>query len=607
MVMAVVFMILSQLKSRYLLFSVLWLIGIGLLFLDYVLPFRGSFSYDQFWLGILFCMLPVVFLVFDKSVSSVGKMFTLLIWSVTLYLPKVLRSPSFFNFQDETYHFQVLTLIHEQGTLFVAPTILNKLPVILHYPGLELLTNSLVSTTGLTLFPTSVFVIGVLHSIVPLFIFLMVRRIFHNDVIGAIGAFLFMCNPSYIFFDSLFSYESLGIFLSVFLVFLLTEMFLSTGNKKRLFLCLSSIVFLGIVITHPFSTYMVILFLLILAIVQYRTNGKKSYEEKSFSYFALLAVSILLAWQVYSAPGTVTYFAQLASQRISSILSFFAPGGQRVLFASSPLPSYEVYVDYLYFPLILLLSALSLYYIYKDKFHNTFIDSFVVFGPLLTFLLFLLVPTGADEIAYRSMPFLFIGLAPILAYGVNRVTQYRHRHRRYLLKVFVFAAVVLIAIAGISLRGDESGRFLGSSNFASGPSAVTSNVVSASTWFASVAGRYNNIMGDETTSIVFGGFGVQNVVTYDAWDVFYPKTVNATVTGTLIISNITYLVVDNRLTEFLAQYGYYFEADQVNVKNLPSYGVTQPLPAVCVNKFANSTFFNRLYSNGNISIYNFNP
>lgn len=518
----------------------------------------------------------------------------------------MLRSPGFFNFQDESLHFQSLTLLHESGTLTFTPTILNKLPVLLHYPGLELVTNSFASVTGLSLFSAAVLLVGIFHILQPVFVFLMVRNVFSSNRIAAIGAFVFACNPSYIFFDSLFSYESLGILLFVFLVFLLSKTYTATSNK-RLLLCLSLLTLFTLVFTHPFSSYMFILFAGFLAIVQLIRTRKGFDKEKlagtPFVNFALLAVIFVIAYIVCSAPTTITDFMQLFIQRINSVVNFFVPKGegQRALFSKSLLPRYEVIIDYFYFPIVLMLSTIAVYHVRKDRLRSTFVYSFVIYGPLILLLSLPLILTGAAEITYRALPFLFVGVAPIIAYGANKTFQ----NKKFYLKIFVFVALILIAIGGISFRGDESGRFLGASTFSSGPSAVTSDLISASNWFEQNAGRYNIMMGDAASSTVFGGLGVQNVVTYGAWNVFFPDTINGTVIGTLISSNVTYVIVDKRLTEYTSQNGFYFDAAQLTLPNPLDYGRNQTLPVDCLTKFNNNSLFTRIYSNDNITIYLF--
>ncbi len=546
-------------------------------------------------------MIPTIFLLFKKNSALHEKLGTIFFWGVILYLPKILRSPSFFNFQDEVLHYQVLTLLHETGNLSFTPTILQKLPVIMNYPGLELVTNSFSTITGLSLFTSAIFFVGILHLLQPIILFLIVKNISASNRVASIAAFIYACNPSYIFFNSLFSYESLGIVLFLVLTWLLSK---NLTNVKRIFFYSFLLVLFALICTHPFSTYMFLFLLIIITSTQFyfrKREAKYKNIKGSFLLITLLTVTITLSWIIFTAPITITDFTQLLSQRFNSIINLFMEGSPRTLFSRSLLPNYEITINYLYFPLLFLLSVIGVWYLRREKFKNALFRAFIVYGPFLVFLSLPLVFTGAAELSYRAMPFLFVGVAPVIAYGVEKILS----HKYILLKGLVVVSIVLIAIGGISFRGDESGRFSNSANFAAGPSAVTPDVIAASNWFTQHMGRYNTIMGDATVSIVFGGLGIQNVITYNAWSVFFPDTINNTVIITLISNNISYLVVDKRLTQYTSQDGFYFHVAELSINNPQGYGSTMTLPPACLEKFENNYLFKSIYENGNIIIYHF--
>lgn len=593
---------LFQSKSRFLVLGILWAIGITFLVFDYGSQFRGNLSYVQFWLGILFCMIPAFFLLLDNAFSWRGKVFVLFMWGTTLYVPKVLRSPNFLNFQDEILHFQTLKLIYESGTLGINPTIFK---ISMYYPGLELLAVSLKSVTTLSLFSTAILLIGLIHSLLPVFIFLILKKIASSDRIAALGAFIFTSNPRYFFFHSSFGYESLGIFFVALLVFLITKKAYE-ANNALFFSCLSLVVLPALAITHHFSSDMFLLFLIILILLQFYKNviSEKSTMEKLHIHFVLLAATFIFAWQTYCATISINYFQGLLTYRIDRILNFLIFGEQRALFLHSPLPNYEIFIDtYLYIPLILLLSGLGVYFIRKErKLRNTFVHSCILYGPLLTFLSLPLILTYSADIAYRSWSFLFMGVSFVVAHAVNKMIQ----QKNFLTKTFAFSAVVLIIIAGISLGDNESGRFLGSSKLVSGPVAITSDVVCASSWFEGKEGRYNNLLGDLTIHWVFGGYGVQNATTFEAWNVFFPKTISNSVISALEMQSIGYVIADRRITESLGQFGFYFSRTELDIEDHPGYGSAQPLPKECLDKFDDGVFLSRMYSNGNITIYKIN-
>ncbi|EMR74266.1 hypothetical protein MCGE09_00426 [Thaumarchaeota archaeon SCGC AB-539-E09] len=592
---------LFQRKSRFFLLGTLWLFGILLLVLDYLIPFRGALSYTQFWTGILLCMISALILLLDNDFSCRGKVFVLFNWGATLYLPKVLRSPFFLNLQDELLHFQTLKLIYESGTLNITPTIFE---VSKYYPGLELLTLPIKLVTNLSLFHTAILLIGFIQSLLPVFIFLIFKNITLSERISALGAFIFTSNTSFFCLDSMFSYESLGIFFVVVLLLLIFKTSCTT-EFQLFFSFLSLIVVTSLIITHHFSSYMFLSFSIILVAVQYykNTTNKAITGYKSHIRFTLLTIISISAWLTYVATITINYLGGIFIDRIKHIVSFSILGEKRELFWQSSLPVYEVFIGYLYIPLILLLSGFGIHYLHnKDKIQNIYVYSFIVYGPLLYCLSLLLIPTYSQDIANRSWPFLFIGVSFVVAHSLDNVV----RQRNFLIKIFTFIAVVLVMIGGISLGDNPSGRFLGSINLVSGPATITSDVIYASNWFEEKNGRYNKIIGDSTIHWVFGGYGVQDATTWEAWKVFFPKTINDTVIYTLKNYEIQYVIVDKRITEFLAKYKCYFNRVELNIKKHPGYGRTKPLPKECIEKFDNSIFFTRVYSNDNIIIYKIN-
>jgi len=595
--------------TRLLALGTSWAIGIVLLVSNYYWPFRGGLSYAQFWLGILFCMIPASFLILGNAFSRGSKALVLFVWGVTLYLPKVLRTPEFFINRDELSHFQTLKLIYESGSLNINHTVFKAS---IYYPGLELLTVSLKSITNLSLFSTGILLIGFIHSLSLVFIFLLFEKITSSTRIAALGAFLYTANTGFTYFGCLFSYESLGIFLVVLLLFLISKG-LHEMNSMRILSSLSLIVVSALVITHHFSSYMLLLFLIILILVQFYKNviSKKSIDKKSYLNFALLTATLIFGWLIYVATISIEYLGGILTDRLYNILKFSIFEGQRQLFWQSPLPNYEVFIDtYTYIPLILLFSGLGVYFIIKErKVHNTFIYALIVYGPVLYFLSLSLIPTYSADIAYRSWSFLFIGASFVVAFATDRMIQrkkVKFLSHQPLLKIFSFVAITLIFVGGISISLPEPVRFSAPPKFATGPSSMSFDVFHSADWFQNYFGRYNNIVGDLTIEDAFGAYGIQNARAWLAWEVFFPKIIDNHVLDNLKGFQDKYLITNALMSRYLAESGFYFKQGELHIEEHPGYGRTQPLPKECLDKFDNSIFFNRMYTNGNITIYKIN-
>jgi hypothetical protein len=346
---------------------------------------------------------------------------------------------------------------------------------------------------------------------------------------------------------------------------------------------------------------MFLLFMFILVVNNIR-NRIKSIGKNLYLLFAIFSAVFIFSWMMFNATIVFGFYKGILSTRIEHIVNFVLSTEQRVLFRASSLPTYEIFIDkYLYVPLTLLFSWLGVYVIHKEKSdRNDFIRSLIVFGPILFSLSLFLLPTNSQEIAYRIWPFLFVGISLALAHGLNNIIK----RRNYLLRIFAIVAAILIIVAGISLDDMLFGRFNGSTTLVSGPD-LTYDVICASNWFEVNNGKYNTVLGDRTVQLVFGGYGMQNVGynIYEGWRVFFPKTIDSSVKDTLYFYNIQFVIVNELISKGLAKYRFYFSTAELNIKDHPGYGDTQPLPRECLYKFDISAYFDRVFSDGRTHIY----
>src|SRR5215475_3507931 len=101
----------------------------------------ASSGYTLFWVGLIFIFLPIAFYVFREQTSRNERVLLLAFLGVALYLVKVLEYPLYFTFFDEFLHWRTAQDILATGHLFTPNSLL---PVSPFFPGLELVTDSLV-------------------------------------------------------------------------------------------------------------------------------------------------------------------------------------------------------------------------------------------------------------------------------------------------------------------------------------------------------------------------------------------------------------------------------------------------------------------------------
>jgi hypothetical protein len=209
------------------------------------------------------------------------------------------------------------------------------------------------------------------------------------------------------------------------------------------------------------------------------------------------------------------------------------------------------------------------------------------------------VPPGA-ELAYRSWPFLFLGVGMFGAIALRRVEQ-RMRHRGPVLAHGLMIGVVTLVIAGGVVIGDnEAGRFPRPPETAAGPEAVTGDSIAAAQWFDRRAGRYNRFVADNGSQLVFATFGFQEALGYGNWLPFVaPSTPK--IPDRLHDLGVKYVVIDRRVTELPPRYGYYFGQEELYSAGLAFSGRT--FPRRLVDRFDDVPTLDRIYDNGNIVIY----
>ncbi len=603
----------NQNFSKLLVLALILTLGVILLAITYYLAYDGKFYNSLFWISVLSFGVPIFLMISDENTSQNNKIFILFLFGTILYVMRMLPSTIHFHFGDELLHFQTTELIYETGSLDVASTFeISK-----YYPGLELLATFLKYFTNLNIFPIAKILIGIIHSFVLVFIYLFLKEICYSERIAAIGTFIYATNPLYIFFDALFSYESVGVFFVVLGLYIVSKILLK-GNS--LFLSALAIIILsGLVVTHHLSSFMFLLFTIILVLTQsYKKLYKSHLSQKWSLKFTLLTVTLIFGWLVYVATIAIRYLSKTFTERFLKIFELSLFGGEETNLLSgslsySLLPNYEFIIDtFLYIPLLLLLASIGIYLFKKKENNNVLTYTMIIYGPILYLLSLGLLPTSGSELAQRLWGFVYIGLSFVVAVAIDKLMTSDMKNsfskRSTLTNTFLFFILIIVLVGGISTGNKPVHREpdLLSPKLVSGAGSITTDVIYASEWFEGKLGRHNKMVGERTVSIIFNTYGNQDVERWAAWKIFIPKEIDGEVLSTIRTFYLEYYIVDTRVSSSLAEYGYYFDKSE-NYKNFyPIYGSTEPLPKESLDKFNNNKLFYKFYDNNNIKIYRIN-
>lgn len=564
------------------LITVLWMAGAFLVALTYLLLHTKLIFFTSiFWTGILLSGIAT-YIVISGDNKTHTKLCFLFLFGLILYLPHVLSSPNYYHLYDEMNHYQSSTLVYENGSLNINSSfVISK-----YYPTLEILTVFFKNIDGDTIFNSGLIIVGIIHSLTIVFLYLFFRNIC-SAKIASIGAFAYFFNNSYTYTDSWVSYESIGFPLLVICLFAVSYNY----NKIRM-VPVQFILILGLVATHHFSSYIFLLFLLILLFVKRNEHGEVFVRIRMLT---ILTATLIFTWLTFVVPKTLVYYFNILGPSLEGVAGrlLFAQRVSEILSNSFlDIPYYELFIRrYLYIPLILIFMLIGLYYLNNKKRLDAYAVAMVIFSAMF-FMSLIGMVTSSFEIS-RFSTFGFTGIAFFIGISINEFNK--HKILKFLIVIFI----VIILIGGISLGTASPYRGSYSGNVAFGQQTITIDSISSAEWSEKYMGKYNTIASDHTTGAVLEYYGMQRSITN--WEIFYPTKVDGNVTYDLRYNNASYVATDERITKYTSELHYYFSRDELYMNN--SYGNTKPFPIDLIKKFDNSEFFAKIYDNGDINIY----
>lgn len=269
-----------------------------------------------FWVGIILLLLPGVIRVIMPDVRRSERLAILLIVGLALYLVKVLYSPVMFTYLDELQHWRTVQDILISHHLYGLNPILTVSAV---YPGLEIVTDALISLTGLTIFQAGLLVIGVGRLIAVLALFLLFERISTSSHIAGIGTLLYMANPHFFLFDAQFAYESLALPLAMLTLYCAVRYARITGKGKLGFGLSVLGGMVAVIVTHHVTSFVLAsIFLVWTFIILIKVQPiLNRFVPTWIGIFGLIGI---VAWITFVATQAITYLASPLSSAINDLV-----------------------------------------------------------------------------------------------------------------------------------------------------------------------------------------------------------------------------------------------------------------------------------------------
>lgn len=569
-----------------------------------------------FWLGLAVIYAPIAYRLLGSGAGRAERLGLVLTLALSLYLVKVLRSPAEFTRFDElgwwrATHESILT-----GGLF-EPNPLN--PATAGFPSLAAVTAALSQLSGLSIFHAGLIVIGLARFVLILALFLFLERITGSARGAGVGVVVYACNPSFLYFDVQFGYESLA--LAVAAAFLLATLRWSRieraagGAKVTEVAALVVLLACGLAVTHHMTSLALVGFLCLWWALRWLRLRRGDLTEASRMGPLLAAAAMVVAfapWFAFVAgTETISELGGLFSRAFNSIVDLASGSqGSKKLFSgageSQPLAARALALASV-IPIIAVLAA-GLRVLWRERVRDSLWLALAVVAVLYPVTLGLRLTEAGSETSQRASEFVFLGVAFLAAVLVSRLRPGEpgsvvRRLRRVLLQG-VLTAVALLTFAGAFLLGElQATRQPGSYLVGAEDRSVTPQGVAAAEFAAVHLEPRSRLLADRTNATLLGSYGGMDPIfgRYDGISLphvlFAPRFEHAD-ERVIHGQSLSFVVVDRRLSREPPLIGYYVESDEPG-----AFVRRRAVGPRILEKLRSVPNVSKIYSNGPIVIY----
>lgn len=554
-----------------------------------------------FWLGMLVVFVPIAGRLSYPTIARGERVGLVVLLGMYLYLIKVLHSPSLFTFADELMHWRTADDILRRDELFRYNALL---PISAYYPGLEIVTAALCKLTGLSIFASGVIVLGAARLVFVTGLYLFFEYVSRSPYLAGLASLLYMANPNYVFFGAQFAYESLSLpLMTLVLVIVAYGERVPPHDYWRVFLVALPAA-AAVVVTHHLTTYALIVILLgwTLALLVCKSWSRACFIGALVSVILLLSV----LWSTFVAPRTSSYLIpqfNAALVELKGLLRGEMVG--RRLFSSSTgqvSPLWERLTGLASVGLIMLVLPLGLRSIwrrYRGAAAALALALLTLAYPLSLVLRF--TRLGA-EISNRSSEFLFVALAFVLAAGIVRL-QAPAFVRQATPALFVVWSLIVFS-GGVIIGWAPWARLPGPYMVIADSRSIEPEGVAAATWMRDLVGPRQRLATDRINRLLMGSYGRQSPITsygnqLQVSLLFLSPTLGDEERDIIHQGDITYAVVDQRLSASLPTLGIYFERGEPRSAEQRKHA----LDIKAIEKFDQLRGVGRVFDSGNLVVY----
>jgi hypothetical protein len=566
-----------------------------------------------FWAGLVAIYAPIAFRLLSASASRGERIALVALLSVSLFLVKLLYSPLQFSFYDELGWWRATHDLLDSGHPFSSNPLVITTPA---FPGLDLLTAPLAALGRLSVFDAGTIAIGVVRTAFALALFLFFERATRSSRAAGIGVAVYACNPSFLYFNAQFAYESIALLIGLALL-LVTVRWAETHDAAaergtRSLIAAMTLLACTLTVTHHMTSYAIFALLVTWAILaELSEPAPGARRPDSLLETAALPAIVLgvtaSAWFIFVAGGTtVTELGDILTGAIRSVADLifagsgpkrpFEAGGQSNTWLARGVAVVSVLT-------LLLVIPLGLRAIWRRSASDPLARALALLAVLYVVTLGLRLTHNGTETSQRASEFVFLGLAFLAAVVVNDLRGPRggpHRGRAAAL-VATLATLVFLGgfIVGEPPQGRQPGPFLVSAERRS----ISAQGLAAAEFAAAELPAGSKIVVDHANATLMASYGgldpvMRRVDGIPVSHVFFGRYFTRSARRLIRKGHIAYIVVDRRLSHSPPVGGYYFTRQEPG-----AFERTEPIYPSSLSKFRLVNGLTKVYGNGAIAIY----
>lgn len=566
-----------------------------------------------FWGGLIVIYMPLTLRLFSVSASRAERLCVCLLLGFALYLVKLLYSPTGFVLHDE------LATWRQTSDLFLSGQPLSENPIVngyAGYPGLHAITAAFSHLTDLRIFLSGTIIIGVARVLLIAALFLFFERALNSARAAGIAVAIYACNPSFLYFDSQYGYESMALVIGATILLLALQWTNpdSPGRGWNSYGMVAAMVVLAatVAVSHHMTSYAMTAFLALWAVtiaVSPRSPSRKRHawiDGPALPGLIVGAAAVL--WFVFEASHvTTSELGHVFEDSVSSVIDLITgQSGSKALFQSASQTNSTIARLLGVGSIVPLLAMIpiGLWMTWLRGTPNPLLRALAIVAAFYPVTLALRLTSAGTETSQRASEFVFVGLAAIAALVLTKKIPWRgDRIQRLGLGLGLSALTTVIFLGGFIVGESPTTRQPGSFIVGGETRAVTPQGVAAARFALEQLPAESRVLVDRPNSILVSSYGHLNRVGgsiegIPVVRVFFSKTFDAVDQRIISEDAIDYIIVDRRISHEVPSGGFYFERTE---RRADTY--KEPIEAAVLRKFNHVEGLSRIFDNGAIAIY----